>query len=83
MRTTLTLDDDVAVALRRLCEADGLAFKQAVNSVLRAGIVARASQKPLSPGTAWTTPSDVGQPRLLNIDDIHETLRIGEGDDYR
>lgn len=40
MRTTLTLDDDVAAKLRDLAQRKGLSFKEAVNSVLRRGFVA-------------------------------------------
>ena len=38
MRTTLTLDPDVADRLRRLARDRGLPFKQVVNAVLRRGL---------------------------------------------
>lgn len=38
MRTTLTLDADVADRLRALARERGLPFKQVVNSVLRRGL---------------------------------------------
>jgi photosystem II stability/assembly factor-like uncharacterized protein len=41
MRTTLTLDDDVAARLRELAHRRGLSFKQVVNSVLRRGLGAQ------------------------------------------
>lgn len=41
MRTTLTLDDDVAVKLRELAHQRGLPFKEVVNSVLRRGLAAQ------------------------------------------
>lgn len=37
MRTTLTLDADVALRLRQRMDAEGVSFKQAVNDTLRAG----------------------------------------------
>jgi hypothetical protein len=40
MRTTLTLDDDVAAKLKELARRKGVPFKEAVNSVLRRGLVA-------------------------------------------
>ena len=40
MRTTLTLDDDLAAAVQRLAAERGWTFKQAVNSLLRAGLAA-------------------------------------------
>jgi hypothetical protein len=41
MRTTLTLDDDVAAQLQRLARETGRPFKQIVNEALRAGLVPR------------------------------------------
>jgi hypothetical protein len=38
MRTTLTLDDDVAARLRDLAHRRRLPFKEVVNSVLRRGL---------------------------------------------
>jgi len=38
MRTTLTLDDDVAALLKREERARGLSFKQLVNDALRRGL---------------------------------------------
>jgi len=37
MRTTLTLDDDLAAKLRQFAHRRRISFKQAVNSVLRDG----------------------------------------------
>jgi hypothetical protein len=37
MRTTLTLDDDLAAKLKAVARERGISFKEAVNSVLRAG----------------------------------------------
>ena len=41
MRTTLTLDDDVAMKLRELAHRRRLPFKEVVNSVLRRGLAAQ------------------------------------------
>ena len=41
MRTTLTLDDDVAARLRDLAHRRRLPFKEVVNSVLRRGLAAQ------------------------------------------
>jgi len=38
MRTTLTLEDDVAASLKRLSRESGRSFKQVVNDVLRRGL---------------------------------------------
>ncbi len=47
MRTTLTLDDDVAYRLRELNRVTGGSFKRLVNETLRAGL--QASQQPAVP----------------------------------
>jgi hypothetical protein len=41
MRTTLTLDDDVADKLKREAERRGVSFKYIVNDALRSGLAAR------------------------------------------
>lgn len=42
MRTTLTLDDDIAAALKDASHRTGKTFKAAVNETLRAGLAAGA-----------------------------------------
>jgi hypothetical protein len=44
MRTTLTLDDDVAVKLRELAHRRRISFKEVVNSVLRRGLAAQENR---------------------------------------
>ena len=46
MRTTVTLDPDVAAKLRRLAQERGIPFKQALNGVLRAGLGVRGGARP-------------------------------------
>ena len=48
MRTTLTLDDRLAKALKALAHRSGKPFKQVVNETLQAGLSARAAPKPKS-----------------------------------
>jgi hypothetical protein len=38
MRTTVTLDEDVAAALQEIAAERGLSFKQALNDAVRAGL---------------------------------------------
>ena len=38
MRTTLTIDDDLAAILQKKAAQRGVAFKQVVNALLRAGL---------------------------------------------
>lgn len=51
MRTTITLDSDVAVLIRRAMHDRDIPFKQAVNDAIRAGLGPRRRRRP------WTTPT--------------------------
>lgn len=47
VRTTVTLDDDVAAAVQRVARERGLSFKAALNTLLRAGLTPEsASARP-------------------------------------
>lgn len=46
MRTTLTIDDDLAAILQSKAAQRGVAFKQVVNSLLRAGLGASEGAMP-------------------------------------
>lgn len=69
MRTTVTLDDDVAVALQAAARERGLSFKQAINAVLRAGLGAAAASP--SPYRMPTRPM-----RLRPGIDLDKALRL-------
>lgn len=49
MRTTLTLDDQIAKALKSAAHRSGKPFKQVVNETLRAGLAVRQSSGELRP----------------------------------
>jgi hypothetical protein len=49
VRTTLTLDDDVAAKLREEARRSGEPFKQIVNRVLRTGLTIRAQAASIPP----------------------------------
>lgn len=82
MRTTLTLDDDVAAELERRLKARDVSFKALVNEVLRAGLsqldTPSRHRVPLH-----TRAVDLGRFRLPGLDDISEVLAQGEGDAFR
>jgi hypothetical protein len=46
MRTTLTIDDRIAKALKAVAHRTGKPFKQIVNETLQAGLAARDAPKP-------------------------------------
>jgi len=82
MRTTLTIDDDVASVLERLRATRKASLKQLVNEALRAGL--REMQTPRRPrGTFRTRSVSVGRLRIGSIDQVGEALAIAEGETYR
>lgn len=46
MRTTVTLDDDVAASLERLQRERSISFREAINSTLRAGLEGPREARP-------------------------------------
>jgi hypothetical protein len=46
MRTTLTLEGDLAERLKRIAADEGMTFKEVVNRTLREGLAARGRPKP-------------------------------------
>ncbi len=82
MRTTLTLDDDVAIRLEGLRRARSLTFKEVVNQLLRQALSAVDQPKP-SKKRYVTQVYDLGPSLIGNLDNIAEVLAIAEGEDYR
>lgn len=82
MRTTLTLDDDVAIALERLRRARGARLKSVVNEVLREGL-RHMRARPARAERFRTDAVDLGHPRVANVDDVAEVLAVSEGDAFR
>jgi hypothetical protein len=82
MRTTITLEDDVAASLRRLGKTRRLKFKALVNLVLREGI--RSMMGPVRKRKIFQTRSiDLGPCRTANVDNIAEVLAVAEGESFR
>ncbi len=82
MRTTLSLDDDVAALLRKLQDKRRGTFKELVNEALRRGLAELG--KPEKRRRRFRT-REVALGRCLagRLDDIAEVLAVGEGDAYR
>ena len=75
MRTTLTLDDDVAALLKKEARKSGEPFKQVVNRFLRAGLTTKpAASKPFV-----VKPMNLQPPPGLNYDNVEELLDQLEG----
>ncbi|TMQ14580.1 MAG: DUF2191 domain-containing protein [Candidatus Rokuibacteriota bacterium] len=82
MRTTLTLDDDVAALLKRVLSRRKAGLKAVVNEALRVGL--RRMSAPPERTARYRTPSvDSGRCLLANVDDIAEVLSIVEGESYK
>lgn len=83
MRTTLSLDDDVAAQLDQLRARGDQPFKQLVNDVLRAGLAQVAKQQPDRRTGPHTRPVSLGRPRMPSVDDVSETLALVEGEHHQ
>ncbi len=82
MRTTLTLDDDVAAALSRLQKTEKKAFKHLVNEALREGLKHLQSYTP--PRKRYRTQTaDLGCCFVGSLDDVEEVLTIAEGESFQ
>jgi hypothetical protein len=81
VRTTLTIDDDVASLLKRETRRSGEPFKQIVNRCLRIALTAppqRAKPKPFK-----VTPIDFELPEGINLDKTSAILEALEGPMHR
>ena len=82
MRTTLTIDDDVAAALERIRKTRKLSFKALVNDALRQGL-REMSRPPRKIKPYKTKPVSLGRCLVGSLDDISEALAIAEGENFR
>lgn len=82
MRTTLSLDDDVAALLERVRKARKAHLKQVVNEALREGL-RHMSAPPPRRRRYRTTPVSLGRCLVDNVDDVAEVLAHAEGDAFR
>ena len=82
MRTTLTLDDDVAARLKALARRSGRAFREVVNETLRRGLARPPAARPREPFKVQAR--DLGRLRPgLSLDNIAELLEQVEGPLHR
>lgn len=82
MRTTLTLDDDVAARLKAAVRKQRRPFKDLVNQALRSGLAVlehpRPARRPFRTRGFNLGPSLVG-----SLDNVEEVLSRAEGEDHR
>ena len=76
MRTTLSLDEDVASLLQREMRRSGASLKETVNELLRLGLMAsrNGTRKPFV-----VTPLHLGLPPGLSYDNVEELIETLEG----
>jgi predicted transcriptional regulator len=80
MRTTITLEKDVAARLERLRKTRP--FKDLVNDALRAGLDKIENGSLVSRDSYSITPVE-GHPRRTDLDNVAELLAEVEGDRFR
>ncbi len=81
MRTTLSLDDDVATLLQAAQKKQKKPFKQVVNNALRAGL--EVQRRPKRRGAPFRTASArLGRCLAGDIDDVAEVLAVAEGESF-
>jgi hypothetical protein len=79
MRTTLTIDPDVAIAIERVRQRDSMSLKAAVNEALRRGLrVMDQEGDPPQRERYVVQPWNSGGMRP-NIDNVSESLDWAEG----
>jgi hypothetical protein len=82
MRTTLTLDADVAVRLEREQRRRQASFKVVVNDVLRRGLEALDEPRPAREPFR-TKGFDLGPSLVGSLDNVEEVLSRAEGEEHR
>ena len=81
MRTTLTLDPDVAAKAKRGAAQLRKPFRDVVNAALRVGLDAVLKPPPAKPYRTRARP--MGLRAGLSYDNIAELLARAEGEDHR
>lgn len=82
MRTTLTLDDDVAALLARVQKARKAAQKAVVNEGLRHGLKQMLAP-PQRRKRFETKAVELGRCLVGNLDDVAEVLAVAEGENFQ
>ncbi len=82
MRTTLTLDKDVAAVIERLRKTRRQTMKDLVNEALREGLKQIAA--PPRRRTPFRTVSvDLGRCLVANVDNVADVLAVVESESFR
>jgi hypothetical protein len=81
VRTTLSLDDDVARLLERARKRRGVSLKEIVNEALREGLA--RLEAPRGPRKRHATKEvSLGRCLLDNVDDVADALAAADGERF-
>jgi len=83
MRTTLTLDPDVAAALLDVRRRTGARQKALVNEALRRGLRELEDERRPARTAYVTEPVDPGKPAVTGVHSVYDLLAFAEGEDFR
>jgi hypothetical protein len=83
VRTTVTLEPDVAAALRKLQRRTGSGQKALINEALRRGLRELGSAPPARAEVHRTEPFDPGPPAITGVHSVYDLLAFAEGEDFR
>ncbi len=82
MRTTLTLDKDVAALLERVRKGKKGTLRAVVNEALRQGL-RQMCAPPRRPKPYRTRTASLGPCLVGSLDDVSEVLAVAEGEHFR
>ena len=82
MRTTLSLEKDVAAALERVRKARNAGMKEIVNEALRRGLE-QMSSSPTPRKRVRTRAVSLGRCLTGNVDNVQEVLAVAERESFR
>lgn len=82
MRTTITLDKDVAALVTRLRRTRNQTLKEVINDGLRMGL-ARSIEQPAQREAVHTRSVNLGRCLVGNIDNVAEVLAVAEGESFK
>jgi len=82
MRTTLTIDPDIAAQLAQLRREREVSLKALINEALRQGLKQLAAPKKRR-NRSFTRPVDLGQPLIESFDCIGAILADLDAERYR
>ena len=82
MRTTLTVDDDVAAVLEGLRKSRDASLKELINEALRRGL-SEMTDPSKRRERVRTRAVSLGGLRIASIDNIAEALAIAEGEKFK